>query len=76
MIIDEIRKILADYLETDEKSIKDDTGLYDDLALDSLEMIDIVMSLEDTFLVEIPDEALESIETVGDLSAYIESNTD
>ena len=48
--------------------------LVDDLGADSLDAIDIVMSVEDTFKVEVPDEIIEKIETVGDIVNYIEDH--
>lgn len=46
----------------------------DDLGADSLDVVDLVMSFEDEFGVEIPDEAVETIRTVGDIVKYIEDN--
>ena len=48
--------------------------LVDDLGADSLDAIDIVISVEDTFKVEVPDEIIEKIETVGDIVNYIEDH--
>ena len=46
----------------------------DDLGADSLDIVDLVMSLEDEFGVEIPDDQVENIKTVGDIVKYIEDN--
>ena len=50
------------------------TSLSDDLDIDSLDLVDLVMSLEDEFSVELPDEALADMKTVGDIVRYIEEN--
>ena len=50
-----------------------DSELVDDLGADSLDSIDIVMSVEDEFGIEVPDEVIENIKTVADIVDYIES---
>lgn len=61
-------------LECDPEDITMESLLVDDLGADSLDAIDIVMSVEDTFKVEVPDEIIEKIETVGDIVNYIEDH--
>ena len=51
-----------------------ETNIADDLGADSLDVVDMLMSLEDEFDVEIPDDEIEKIRTVGDLVTYIEEN--
>ena len=51
-----------------------DSVVTDDLGADSLDVVDLVMSFEDEFGVEIPDDAVENIKTVGDIVKYIEEN--
>ena len=60
--------------DVEEDSITPETNLADDLGADSLDVVDMLMSLEDEFDVEIPDEEIERIRTVGELVAYIEEN--
>ena len=67
MIYEKIKKIIADNLEIDEDSITMDSVVTDDLGADSLDVVDLVMSFEDEFGVEIPDDAVENIKTVGDI---------
>ncbi|HIT59575.1 MAG TPA: acyl carrier protein [Candidatus Faeciplasma pullistercoris] len=74
MIYEKIKKIIADNLEIDEDSITMDSVVTDDLGADSLDVVDLVMSFEDEFGVEIPDDAVENIKTVGDIVKYIEEN--
>ena len=52
-----------------------DTNIADDLGADSLDVVEVLMSLEDEYEVEIPDEEIENIKTIGDLVTYIESHS-
>ena len=72
MVLDKMKDILVEQLECDPEDITMESLLVDDLGADSLDAIDIVMSVEDTFKVEVPDEIIEKIETVGDIVNYIE----
>ena len=74
MVLEKIKVILAEQFDVEEDSLKNDTGLQDDLGADSLDVVDLLMSIEDEFEIEIPDEEIENIRTVGDLVNYIESN--
>ncbi|MBP0981623.1 MAG: acyl carrier protein [Oscillospiraceae bacterium] len=74
MIFDRVRDILAEQLDISEDVITPDSSIVDDLGADSLDIVDLVMSLEDEFDTEIPDEAIENIKTVGDIVHYIEEN--
>lgn len=74
MVFEKLKKILAEQLDVDADSITKDSLLIEDLGADSLDAIDIVMSVEDEFKIEVPDESIEKIETVGDMLNYIENN--
>lgn len=74
MVLDKMKDILVEQLECDPEDITMENLLVDDLGADSLDAIDIVMSVEDTFKVEVPDEIIEKIETVGDIVNYIEDH--
>ena len=74
MVLDKMKDILVEQLECNPEDITMESLLVDDLGADSLDAIDIVMSVEDTFKVEIPDEIIEKIETVGDIVNYIEDH--
>ncbi|MBQ9679662.1 MAG: acyl carrier protein [Ruminococcus sp.] len=74
MVLEKIKVILAEQFDVEEDSIKTETDLQDDLGADSLDVVDLLMSIEDEFEIEIPDEEIETIRTVGDLVNYIESN--
>ena len=74
MVLEKVKVILAEQFDVDEDSITNDTDLQDDLGADSLDVVDLLMSIEDEFEIEIPDEEIEHIRTVGELVNYIESN--
>ena len=74
MVLDKMKDSLVEQLECDPEDITMESLLVDDLGADSLDAIDIVMSVEDTFKVEVPDEIIEKIETVGDIVNYIEDH--
>ena len=75
MVLEKVKVILAEQFDVAEDTLDNDTNLQDDLGADSLDVVDLLMSIEDEFEIEIPDEAIESIRTVGELVNYIESNT-
>ena len=72
MVLEKV--ILSSQFDVEEDSITQETNIADDLGADSLDVVDMLMSLEDEFDVEIPDEEIERIRTVGELVAYIEEN--
>ena len=73
MVLEKVKMILAEQLEVEEDSITTETDIQDDLGADSLDVVDMVMSLEDEFEIEVPDEDIESLRTVGALVSYIEA---
>lgn len=74
MVFEKIRDILCEQLDLEEDQVSMDSNIADDLGADSLDIVDMLMSIEDEFEVEIPDEEIENIKTVGDAVAYIEKN--
>ena len=74
MVFEKIRQILCDQLDLEEDSITMDSNIVDDLGADSLDVVDLIMSLEDEFNIEIPDEEVENVRTVGQIVKYIEDN--
>ena len=72
MVFEKVRDIICDQFELDEEEVTLETVIREDLDADSLDLIDLVMTLEDEFSVEVPDEALEEIRTVEDIVKYIE----
>ena len=75
MVFEKIKEILAEQLDIENaESITMDSLLVEDLGADSLDSIDIVMSVEDEFKIEVPDEVIESMNSVSDIVNYIENN--
>ena len=75
MVLEKVKAILAEQFDVDEDKITVDTDLQEDLGADSLDVVDLLMSIEDEFEVEVPDEEIENLKTVGALVAYIEANS-
>ena len=75
MVLEKVKAILAEQFDVEEDKITADTDLQEDLGADSLDVVDLLMSIEDEFEVEVPDEEIENIKTVGTLVSYIEANS-
>ena len=70
-----IREFLAEQLSIDDvDSISMDSDIMKDFDADSLDIVDMVMTLEDEFGIEIPDEAISEMHTIGDVVRYVEAN--
>ena len=76
MTLDKVKKILVEQLDVEESAITPESSIIDDLGADSLDIVDMVMSLEEEFDVEIPDEEIESMKTVGDIVKFIEAKSE
>jgi acyl carrier protein len=74
VVLDKIKEILAEQLSVDPDKITMNSLLEEDLDADSLDAIDIVMSIEDEFQVEVPDEVIADMKSVGDIVNFIENN--
>lgn len=74
MVFDKVKTIVSNQFDVEEDTITMETNIGDDLGADSLDVVDMLMSLEDEFDVEIPDEEIENIHTVGEIVAYIEEH--
>ena len=75
MVFEKIKEMLAEQLDADAESMTLETDIADDLGADSLDVVELLMAIEDEFEVEIPDEEIENIKTIGELVEYIQSNT-
>ena len=71
MIKDKVIELIATQFNLDEGDIDLDTSFKDDLNADSLDLVELIMALEDEFNLEIEDEDVDSIKTVGDAIDYI-----
>ena len=74
MIVDKIKSILAEQLDVDVEELTLETDIARDLNADSLDVVEILMSLEDEFGISIPDEAIPQIKTVDDIVNFISTN--
>ena len=74
MVFEKVREILCQQLDVEEDTVTMDSRIIEDLNADSLDLVDLLMSLEDEFDVEVPDDQVENVKTVGDLVGYIEKN--
>ena len=75
MIFERVREIICSQLDLDEDRVTMDSNILEDFDADSLDLVDLVMSFEDEFGIEVPDYQTENFHTVGDIVRYIEENT-
>ena len=68
-----VKKIVADHLGVEEEKVVDEASFIDDLGADSLDTVELVMAFEEEFGIEIPDDAAETILSVGDAINFIDS---
>ena len=71
-IAERVKKIVIDHLGVDADKVVEGASFIDDLGADSLDTVELVMAFEEEFGVEIPDDAADSILTVGDAVKFIE----
>ena len=72
MVFEKVKALLSEQFDVEEDSITLESSITEDLGADSLDVVDLLMSIEDEFEVEVPDSEVENIKTVGDLVKYIE----
>ena len=72
-MFEKIRDIVAEQLGVDADKVTMESSFVDDLGADSLDIVELVMALEETFGVEIPDSEAEKISTVGDVVEYVKN---
>jgi len=70
---EQLKKLIVEMLEVDESKIVPKASFADDFEADSLDFIELITAVEDTFKIEIPDEDAETLQTVQDALDYIES---
>ena len=76
MVFDKVKKIIVDQLDVEEDKVTEAASITDDLGADSLDVVDLVMSFEEEFDIEIPDDPVEKIKTVGDIVKFIEEKVE
>ena len=72
-MLEKLKSVIAEQLSIDESEITADSNFKDDLGADSLDLFELVMSLEEEYDVEIPSEDLEKIVTVNDVMEYLKA---
>ncbi len=73
-MLEKIREILEEELNIDPEDVNEDSDFRDDLGIDSLDLFELVMNLENEYGVEFPAEELENLRTVGDVIDFLEKN--
>ena len=70
-IFDRVQKVVVEQLDVEPEKVTPEASFANDLAADSLDVVELVMALEEEFDIEIPDDAAEQIDTVGKAVEYI-----
>ncbi len=71
-IADRVKKVVGEHLSVDADKMTDKASFIDDLGADSLDIVELVMAFEEEFGIEIPDDAAEKIQTIGDAVKFIQ----
>ena len=72
----QVKEIIVEQLGVDAEKVTAEASFVDDLGADSLDIVELVMSFEESFDIEIPDEDAEKIQTIGDVVTYLQENTE
>ncbi|MCF6462678.1 acyl carrier protein [Clostridium sp. Cult1] len=76
MVYEKIKKMISEQFHIDEDDITMETSFREDLNADSLDLVELIMALEDEFELEVDDDVVEEIDTVGDAVDYIKKIVD
>ncbi len=68
-----VQDLVAEQLGLDRASLVSDANILDDLGADSLDVVELVMAIEEMFGLEVPDEEVEALRTIGDVEKYVTS---
>ena len=74
-ILDRVKKIVIEHLDVEDSKVTESASFIDDLGADSLDNVELVMAFEEEFDIEIPDDAAEHIQKVGDAVKFISEKT-
>ncbi len=74
LVFEKLKEIICDYFEIEEDEFTKEASLVNDFGLDELDLVDLSMDIEDVFEIEVTEEDLEKIATVGDLVKFVEEN--
>jgi acyl carrier protein len=72
---EKVKKIVAEKLSVEPDEVVPEASFVDDLGADSLDLVELIMAMEETFDIEIPDEEAEKIQTVQDAMNYIKAHS-
>ena len=72
-IFEQVKKLVVELLEIDETEVVPQASFVDDFNADSLDLIELITAVEDTFKIEIPDEDMMELKTVQDAVNYVEA---
>lgn len=75
-MFEKIRGCIVSQLGIDEEEIKMESSFVNDLGADSLDIVELIMALEEKYDIEIPDEEVEKIVTVGDIVEYVKARSE
>ncbi|EAP89310.1 acyl carrier protein [Oceanicaulis alexandrii] len=70
-VLERVKKIVVEHLDVEAEKVTEKASFIDDLGADSLDNVELVMAFEEEFDIEIPDDAAEHIQTVGDAVKFI-----
>ena len=70
-VLERVKKIVVEHLDVEAEKVAENASFIDDLGADSLDNVELVMAFEEEFDIEIPDDAAETIQTVGDAVKFI-----
>ena len=73
-ILSALKDVLVDRLKVDASTITDDANLFEDLGLDSIDLMTVVMAVEEKFAIEVSDEELEDVTTLGQAADLLSQN--
>ncbi len=74
MVFEKVQKIVAEQLNVELEKVQMDTNFVEDLNADSLDQVELIMAVEDEFGIEVPDEVVQEIRTVGDIVKVLEDS--
>lgn len=72
-MLEKLREIICEFVNIDPNDITEDTNIRSDLGLNSLELVNLAVAIENEFDLEIPDREVEGIETIGDVMKLLEN---
>ncbi|MBQ9558313.1 MAG: acyl carrier protein [Clostridia bacterium] len=73
MVFEKVREMICNQLDLEPETVTEESLIIEELGADSLDIVDLVMTIEEELGIEVPDEAIEQIRTVGDVVKFIES---